>query len=83
MQKYNGVNILSYGTRIPFQGRTIKEWIVWHIAHNCGQKTKMAKSMKKYLNIDDNSLYCLLKNNYHSAKNYKEYYVQKYSNWRE
>lgn len=77
--KYNGVNILSYGVGVPFQGRIIKEWIVWHMTHDCGQKTKMANSMKKYLSIDDDVLYCLLKNDYHSAENFGEYYVQKYT----
>lgn len=78
VEQYPGRNILSYGVGVPFLGSEIKVWIRWHMEHACGMKTKMANAMKKYLDIDDNTWYCLLKNDYHSAENFEQYYVQRY-----
>lgn len=74
---YIGKNILSYSPKTIFKGSEIKAWIRYYINHDCGKKTKMANRMKKYLNIDDNADYTLIKCTYSSCASYGDYLVER------
>lgn len=50
------INILSY--QQPLSGRTIKEWIIYHI-ENKTEYSKIANRMRKYLNIRNDKMYSI------------------------
>lgn len=54
-------NILSYVNGHAFTGKEIKDWIVYNSIHNTS-KTNIANHMKKYLDITDDELYVIVKN---------------------
>ena len=60
-------NILSYTNNEKFTGKEIKDWINYHINHQTSLSREAAK-MKKYLNIDDNSMYVLQKGTYQASE---------------
>ena len=74
--KYHGKNILSYQPRTIFTGKEIKDWVQYHLEHDTS-KTKFAKRMKGYLNLDDNGLYILCKDTYTSSARCGDYLVQR------
>lgn len=76
---YNGKNILSYELGTPFPGKEIKKWIRYHLDNQCGTKTKIARAMREYLNLNDDQLYVLYKRNDRSAARYGTYGVMNYS----
>ncbi len=49
-------NILSYTT--PLTGKEIKEWIKFH-TENKTEYTKIAKTMKRYTNLIDETMYVI------------------------
>ena len=51
-------NILSCRHEL-FTGKEIKEWIVYHTEHNTS-KSRLAKYMLKYMNIENDTLYEVL-----------------------
>ena len=60
-------NILSFSPGTAIKGKVIKEWINYHI-NNQTSHTKDAMRMKKYLDIDDDSLYTISKGNYMASE---------------
>lgn len=80
-EHYNGRNILSFEQDTPFSGSEIKSWILWHMSHDRGMKTKVAGKMKKYLTIHDDVEYCIVKNLYRSS-NFDRYFVMRYRKYR-
>ena len=75
-KNYLNKNILSYELGTPLKGSEIKEWIAFHL--NCKDKTKqkMAHKMRRYLNLKDDSVYYLLKDNNWQSSTYKTYLVK-------
>ena len=73
--KQNMKNILSYQDA-KFSGKEIKDWIKYH-TENQTSHTHIAKDMRKYLNIDDNTMYKLVKGTYESSASYNKYLVEK------
>lgn len=76
-EKYDGLNILSYKPGTIFTGKEIKDWINWHLEHENSHK-KVAKKLKKYLNIEDDLHYFLSKGDYRSSASYGQYIVVRY-----
>ena len=68
-------NILSYKLGTIFTGKEIKDWIKYHTERNTS-KTRVAKRMTKFLNLDDNEKYYLYKDTYSSCGSYNHYLVQ-------
>ena len=67
-------NILSYVDGHAFTGKEIKEWIIYNSMHDTS-KTEIANYMKKYLNIIDDELYVIVKNEYSSCAEYNKFEV--------
>ena len=65
-------NILSYVGEHAFTGKEIKEWIIYNLKNNTS-KTNVAHHMKKYLNIEDDELYVIVKNTYSSCAEYNKF----------
>lgn len=70
-------NIISYKIGTKFSGKEIKEWINYHI-NNKTSHTKQAQCMKKFLNLKDDEVYILCKENYSSCSSYGAYYFIKW-----
>lgn len=51
-------NILSYSLGTIFKGKEIKDWISYHTS-NKTSKSKVARKLEKYSDIDDDDWYCL------------------------
>ena len=60
-------NILSYTPYTRFNGKEIKEWIIYH-TKNQTEYTEEAKRMVNYLNISDNAEYYISKGNYQASE---------------
>ena len=65
-------NILSYVNDHAFTGKEIKEWIVYNLKNNTS-KSNIAYHLKKYLNIDDNEYYVIVKNTCESCAEYNKF----------
>lgn len=64
-------NIISYKLGSVFTGKEIREWIEFHTTHKTS-KSKVAKTMKKYMNLDYNKEYRITKNTYRSCGSSKK-----------
>lgn len=73
--KYHGKNILSFKPGTMFRGAEIKEWIRFYLENDSGTKSRIANAMRKYLNIDDNQLYELYRQNDKKSEHYGSYIV--------
>lgn len=51
-------NILSYTSNTPLSGKEIKEWIKFH-TENKTEYTKIAKTMSRYNNLIDETMYVI------------------------
>ena len=69
-------NILSCKVGTIFKGKEIKEWIQYHLTNDTS-KTRIAKQMIKYLNIEDMADYRLYRGTYESSASYKRYLVER------
>lgn len=75
---YRERNILSCVNGTVFTGKEIKNWINWHANHNTS-KTKIAKRLLKYNDIDDTTLYTIEKGQYKSSNSYNKFVIVRYS----
>ena len=75
---YHGKNILSYAAHTVFKGSEIKAWIQFYLDHDHGSKSRAARKMREYLNVEDNEDYVLQKNNRSSSGGYEVHLVPQY-----
>ncbi len=69
-------NILSCSPGTVFKGKEIKEWIHYHLTNNTS-KSRIARQMVEYLNVDDTADYRLYKGTYESSASYNRYLVER------
>lgn len=75
---YHGRNILSYSSYTVFKGSEIKAWIRFYLDHDRGSKSRMARKMREYLNVEDNEDYTIRKNDRSSSGGYEVHLVPQY-----
>ena len=68
-------NLLSYVGYESFTGKEIKDWITYH-TENQTSKTKVAKTLVKYLNIKDDRLYRFIKETDRCSSRYGKYLIE-------